>query len=253
MQLGEAQQVVTFLNPRYNKLILFIVGLKMAKFKQKIKALALRNKGESIGDIAIKLGVSKSIVSKWCRDIALTKGQIADLHKKMRVGSYKGRMKFLEKARKVRKEETEHLKREGIKEIGKIGKRDLLIGGIALYWAEGTKSPNAEETSFSNSNPGMILWILRWFEEICGITKDRFIIQIRINKIHKNRIEEVEKYWSKLTGIPSNQFTRTVLIKAQAKKVYSNNNHYGTVRVRVRRGTQLRRKIIGWIEGLAMV
>ncbi|OGZ66146.1 MAG: hypothetical protein A3C50_01490 [Candidatus Staskawiczbacteria bacterium RIFCSPHIGHO2_02_FULL_43_16] len=223
----------------------------MAKFKEKIKAIELRKKGNSIGEIAQEIGVSKSIVSKWCRDIALTKTQIGNLHEKMKIGSYKGRMNFLEKIRKIRKDETARLGEEGKREIGKISRRDLLVGGIALYWAEGTKSPNAEETSFSNSNPGMILWILRWFEEICGVSSDRFIIQIRINKIHRNRIKEVESYWSKLIGIPFNQFTKTVLIKAQAKKVYSNNNHYGTVRVRVRSGTQLRRKIIGWIEGLA--
>jgi len=54
----------------------------MAKFKQKIKAIELRKKGESIGEISDTIGVSKSIVSLWCRDIALTKQQIDNLHKK---------------------------------------------------------------------------------------------------------------------------------------------------------------------------
>jgi hypothetical protein len=222
----------------------------MAKFKQKFKAITLRKNGESIGDIALKLGVSKSIVSKWCRDIALTKRQIEVLHKKMMVGSYRGRMKFLEKVRRMRKEETIRLKKEGIKEVGKISKRDLLVAGTALYWAEGTKTLNAEQTSFSNSNSKMILWILKWFEEVFKVTRDRFIIQIRINKIHKKRVKEVERYWSQLTDIPFSQFTKTILIKTSNKKIYSDNNHYGTVRVGVRRGTQIRRKIIGLIEGL---
>jgi len=225
----------------------------MAKFKQKFKAVKLRKKGKSIGDIALKLGVSKSIVSKWCRNIALTKKQIEVIHEKMMVGSYKGRMKFLEKIRKTRKEETKRLMEEGIRKIGKIDKRDLLVAGVALYWAEGTKTLNAEQTSFSNSSPKMILWILRWFEEVFKVTKDRFIIQIRINKIHKSRVKEVENYWSKLTDIPLSQFTKTILIKTNNKKIYSNNNHYGTVRVSVRKGTQIRRKIIGLIEGLSEI
>src|SRR3989338_10906841 len=135
----------------------------------------------------------------------------------------------------------------------KLRKRDLLVAGVALYWAEGTKTLNAEQTSFSNSSPKMILWILRWFEEVFKVTKDRFIIQIRINKIHKSRVKEVENYWSKLTDIPLSQFTKTILIKTNNKKIYSNNNHYGTVRVSVRKGTQIRRKIIGLIEGLSEI
>lgn len=225
----------------------------MAKFKEKNKALELRKQGKSISEIAEKLSVSKSIVSRWCRDIGLTKKQIDALYRKMMIGSYKGRMKFLERVRKLRKEETLKLKKEGIEEIGKIDKRDLFTAGVALYWAEGTKSPNAEETSFSNSDPKMILWMLKWFKEVCNITKDRLVVQIRINEIHKDRVSEVENYWSRLTKIPLNQFTKTVLIKINSKKVYSNNNHYGTVRITVRKGTQLRRKIIGWIEGLSTV
>ena len=223
----------------------------MAKFKQKIKAILLRKKGEGIGDIAREIKVSKSIASKWCRDIVLTPKQIDILHKKMMVGSYKGRMMFLEKVRKARKEEMMALAKEGIREIGNISRRDLLIGGAALYWAEGTKSLNAEQSSFSNSNPRMIIWIMKWFEKIFGVTKERFIIQVRINKLHKKRIKEVEQYWSNVTGLPLNQFTKTILINSIAKKVYSDNNHYGTVRVSIRKGTQIRRKIIGFIEGLS--
>ena len=223
----------------------------MAKFKEKNKAIILRHKGESIGDIANRIHVSKSIVSRWCRDIVLTKKQINDLHKKMMVGSYKGRMKFLEGIRAQRKKETDRLKKEGIKDIGGVNRRDLFIAGVALYWAEGTKSSNAEETSFSNSNPAMILCMLKWFQEVCNIEKDRFIIQIRINKVHKKRVKEVENFWSKVTKLPLKQFTKTILINVGSKKVYTNSNHYGTVRVRVKRGTPLRRKIIGWIEGLS--
>lgn len=225
----------------------------MAKFREKNKSIVLRKKGYSIGEIAKRVNVSKSIVSRWCRDIELTDQQIEVLHQKMMVGSYRGRMKALEQIRQKRKVESKRLKGEGIKEIGDTNRRDLFIAGIALYWAEGTKSPNAEETSFSNSNPYMINVILRWFEDVCFVTRDRFVVQVRINRTHKNRIKEVEDYWSKITGIPLTQFTKTILIESIAKKVYSDKNHYGTVRITVRKGTQLRRKIIGFIEGLSKI
>lgn len=222
----------------------------MAHFKEKIKAIELRKKGSSIGEIAKKIAVSKSVVSLWCRDIALTKKQIDNLHRKMMVGSYRGRMIFLEKIRKARKEETARLFDEGKKEIGLLAKRDLLIAGVALYWAEGTKSLEKEQAAFSNSSSKMISFMMRWFEEIFHIARDRFTIQIRINKIHKNRVKEVEKYWSNITGLPQSQFTKTILINTIARKAYSNKDYYGTVRLSIRKGTQVVRKLIGLIEGL---
>ena len=224
----------------------------MANITKKFRAQKLRQKGWSISEIAGKLEMHKSgSISKWCRDIILTPEQIERLAKKQESGSYKGRMKFLERIRKTRIKETARLRKEGIKEVGKLKKRDLFIGGIAMYWSEGFTSPSGEEVSFCNSDPKMILFMLKWFKEICGVSDDRVAIQIRINKIHKNRIKEVENYWSKLTGIPLSQFTKTILIKTKSKKIYPNyNSHYGTIRITIHQGTQLRRKINGWIEGL---
>ena len=226
------------------------MGSNMAKFKEKIKAIELRKKGNSIGEIAEQIGVSKSVVSLWCRDIALTKQQIDILHGKMMSGSYKGRMIYLEKVRSKRKEESLRLLEEGIREVGKLSKRDLFIGGVALYWAEGTKSLNKEQAAFSNSNPKMICLMMRWFEKIFNVSRDRFVIQIRINKIHQSRVGEVQRYWSSITGLPQSQFTKTILINTISRKVYSNNDHYGTVRLSIRKGTQIVRKIIGFIDGL---
>ena len=87
--------------------------------------------------------------------------------------------------------------------------------------------------------------------DICRVTNDRFVVQVRINKTHKNKVVGIEKYWSKIINIPLNQFSKTVLIKSESKKIYPKNNiYYGTVRLKVRQGTQLRRKINGWVEGL---
>jgi transposase len=47
----------------------------MAKTKEKQKAVILRKRGKSINEIAHTLGVSKSSVSTWCRDVILTESQ----------------------------------------------------------------------------------------------------------------------------------------------------------------------------------
>lgn len=224
----------------------------MAQITKKVLAQELRREGYSISEIAQKLGMHKSgSISKWCCDIVLTPEQIERLAEKQKSGSYKGRMKFLERLRKTRIEEVAKLRKEGLNEIGKLNKRDLLIGGIAMYWSEGYTYSGGEQVGFTNSDPRMILYMLKWFKEICQVPDNRFSLQVKINKIHKDRVQKVENYWSQLIGIPLNQFNTTVLIKSKSKKIYPNhNNHYGTLRITIRQGTQLRRKIHGWIEGL---
>jgi len=223
----------------------------MAKTLEKNKARKLRQKGKSINEIAKKLNIAKSTISLWCRDIRLNPKQIERLAKRQESGSYKGRMKFLERIRKERIKEVAFLQKQGIKEIGKLNKRDLFISGIAMYWSEGYTYSSGDQVGFTNSDPKMILFILKWFKEICKIPIDRLTLQVKINKIHRNRVKKVENYWSKITGIPLTQFNKTVLLKTESKKIYLNyNTHYGTLRIIVRRGTRLRRKINGWIEGL---
>ncbi len=223
----------------------------MANILQKNKAIKLRKEGRSISEISNSLNVPKSTIGVWCRNIKLGKKQIERLAERQISGSYKGRMIFLEKIRKERLLQTENLKKKGLKELGVISNRDLFVSGIAFYISEGATSDCTEEVSFTNSDFKTVLFMKRWFSEICGVTNDRFIIQVRINKAHKYRIKTVENYWSKILNIPKNQLTKTILIKSKLKKVYPKNRHYnGTIRLKVKRGTELRRRINGWIEGL---
>jgi transposase-like protein len=225
----------------------------MARIKKKLLAQELRQKGYSISEIAKKLNMHKSgTISKWCRDISLTSEQINRLAKKQRSGSYKGRLTATEKLRRMRMKEVEQMRKEGLKEIGKLNKKDLFISGVGIYWSEGYTHSSNDQVGFTNSDPRMILFMLKWFEEICKVPKERLSLQIRINKIHKNRVKEIERYWSKITGIPLPQFTKTILIETRSKKIYPNpNTYFGTIRILVHQGTRLRRKINGWIEGLA--
>ena len=224
----------------------------MAKSKEKNKALELRQKGKSIKDIAKRLKIAKSTVSLWCRDIKLTPEQIQRLHEKMVKSSYKGRMKGARIQYERRLKKIEAWKRKGIERIGKLSNRDLLIAGLALYWGEGAKKKRG--VSFSNSDPEMIKFMTKFFRKVWKINKSRFTGYIGINKIHKNRIEEVENYWSRVTKIPREQFTKTTLIKAKNRKNYKNFPlHYGTLTVRIRKSAELYYQINGLIKGLARV
>jgi len=146
-------------------------------------------------------------------------------------------------------DQINRLRKEGSLLIDQLSKRDLLLVGIGLYWGEGTKNNRARIT---NSDPEMIKFAIKWFKYIWNIPKDSFSCHILINEIHRNRVSEVENYWSEVTQIPKSQFTKTVLIKARNKKKYDNfNKHFGTLVLSIRKGTDLRHKIEGLISKIA--
>lgn len=234
---------------RYNLFVHLSIGSYMAKSKQKILALKLRIKGNSIGEIARKLKVSKGSASVWCRDIKLKKEQLKKLEASQLKGSYKGRLKGAETQKQKRLKEIELLRQEGIKEVSKLSEREFFVAGIALYWGEGLKTGGI--TGLVNSDPKVILFMIEWFKKYCKVSNCDFICRVGINVSHKKRVKEVEKYWSAVTQIPLSQFTKTGLYKSVSKKIYENHNeHFGTLRIKVKKGSKLQRKILGWIEGL---
>ncbi len=137
--------------------------------------------------------------------------------------------------------------------VGKLSRRDLFIAGLALYWGEGYKGLS-QELGFTNSDPVMIRFFIEWLWRVYKVSPDKLILRVSINGSHLSRVVEVERYWSRLTRVPLNQFTKTSLIKTAHKRVYGNESvHYGTLRVKVRSGTDLRRQILGSIQKLKMI
>ncbi|MCX6760331.1 MAG: helix-turn-helix domain-containing protein [Candidatus Nealsonbacteria bacterium] len=221
----------------------------MAKSKEKNIAIKLRQKGESIKEIAKKIKISKSTVSYWCRDVKLSLGQIQELHDRMISGGYKGRMIGARMQYENRLKRINEARKGGIKKIGKLSKRDLLIAAVALYWGEGGKKHRA--LSICNSDPKMVRFIVKMLKKVWGIKTNRFSPFIGINKIHRKRENEIKDYWSRITKIPKEQFNKTIFIKAKNKKNYSNFPvYYGTLTIRVKKASDIYYKIIGLIEGL---
>jgi len=222
----------------------------MAKQREKGVALLLRRNGRSIGEIARELKVSKSTVSGWCRDIILTKKQQGHIAYRSKHHATAALLRAAEQRRKRRLQETEHAVLLGHTDIGNLSKRDIQMVGLGLYWGEGYKRGN-QELGFTNSDPDMIRFYINWLQMQFHIDTQNLVLRVSINNIHAKRIRDVERQWSKSTGIPLHQFTRPSLIKTVVQKEYINKTaHLGTLRVKVRKGTFLRRRILGAISVL---
>lgn len=221
----------------------------MAKFKEKNEAVKLRIKGWSIGDIAKKLLISKSTVSMWCRDISLSDTAIREIAKKSKKKSTDTLLHYSESLRTQRQQRTSESETKGKERLGLLSKRDIFCIGIGLYWGEGYKK-GSQEFGFTNSDPQMVRFYVQWLEIVFGVKKKDLILRISINAQHTSRIHEVEKYWEGLLGLPSKSFTKLSLIKTTSKKIYNDQNHMGTLRIKVRKGTSMRREVMGAIRSI---
>jgi hypothetical protein len=151
----------------------------------------------------------------------------------------------------ARQQKTKQNEEQGQITLGSLSKRDIYCVGLGLYWGEGYKQGN-REFGFTNSDPKMLLFYIIWLKQVFAIKKSDLILRVSINALHTKRIKDVESYWSKITNVPPAQFTKPSLIKTTSRKIYSNHStHFGTLRIKVRLGSDYREQTLGAIELLS--
>lgn len=121
-----------------------------------------------------------------------------------------------------------------------------------MYWAEGSKEKDNGTKSgviFSNSDPGMILLFVRWLRDVLMVSDRDLIYELYIHEAAD--VKSAQTYWSQILSIPV--ATLRTYFKRNKEKIGRKNigkEYYGLVRVRVRRSTNLNRKISGWTQGI---
>ncbi len=218
--------------------------------KEEIRQLRLE--GLTLDQITKKTGYPRTTVHLWIKDIRLTDEQISIIKDNALNSLQKGRVKVqaINKV-KYKKLEIQQL-RTGLEAVGKLTKRELLIAGTALYWAEGFKSRHERRLGFCNSDPDMIVLYLRWLKECMDVSRKDVTLRLTINTTYKYKVNEIERYWSEVTGVPRSQFTKVFLQKGEWKKVYSTNVYYGVLRVHVNKSWGKLMLTKGLINGLRM-
>lgn len=220
----------------------------MAKSELKLQAYKLRRKGMSVGAIAKQLAVSKGSVSLWCRDVQLTDAQQKQLIKNKIKGGHAGRLIGSEMNHQKKLKSISEAHTEAIQRIKALSTRDILMLGIGLYWGEGVKA-SASATAMVNSDPAIILFAKRWFEECLGVESERFSPYIYISDIHRPRSKKIIRFWASHLGLPIEQFHEIVFLATKRKKLYENHDsYYGVLALRVSKGTYLKYRILGLID-----
>ncbi|CAL9437314.1 hypothetical protein SUDANB106_02199 [Streptomyces sp. enrichment culture] len=217
-----------------------------AKTEMKERARALRRAGRTYDEIVAELGVSKSSVSLWVRDLPRPATPPERLHR-MR----EARWAPHRREQAIMRQQT---KLAAANEVHPMTDRELFMVGVGLYWSEGAKSkPHRpkEDAVFVNSDPGMIQVYLAWLS-LLGIEADRRRFRLMIHE--SADVGAAERFWADLVGVDVSSLDKTTLKKHNPKTSRKNvgEEYRGCLVVRVRRGADLYRRIEGWWYGIVV-
>ncbi len=220
-------------------------------------AFKLRMGGRSYGEITQALGIPKSTLSGWLSDLVISDEARNRIESRTRKKSIAGLIKRNRNQTKLAQIRAKEIRKEAASEISALSKRELLITGAALYWAEGYKKPiirNGKEVthhvvSLTNADPVLVKIFLRFLREYCETPEGKIKVSLRIFP-HQNRAM-LQEYWQKETKVLPQNFQKisyTISKSSMGKRPF-NQLKYGVLQVRVN-DTRLYHRIMGYIEGM---
>jgi hypothetical protein len=164
------------------------------KLAARQQARELRRTGLPLAEIAARLGVAKSSVSLWVRDVEFTPVPRVTV----------GRRRAPNALERRKQAEIERLIEEGRARIGRLSEREFLVAGVALYAGEGAKGDGS--VLFANSDPRMVAFFCSWLRHFFRIDESR--LRVRLYLHQGLDLAASVAFWSALTGIPESQFAK---------------------------------------------
>ncbi|GAA1917931.1 hypothetical protein GCM10009837_48810 [Streptomyces durmitorensis] len=219
-----------------------------AKDNLRERARELRLQGLTYDQIQVELGCSKGSISLWVRD--LPKPERRDPSEQAKLAA----RKRWEHELAVRDEERRQTKEAAAQSVGEMSERELLLVGVALYWAEGSKDKpydRRENVTFVNSDPGMIQVYLAWLD-LLAVERRHLRFSVMIHE--SADVAAAERYWADLVGVDRATFNKTTLKKHNPKTVRKNVGaaYRGCLVVKVLQGADLYRRIEGTWYGIVL-
>lgn len=194
----------------------------MARREEKEKAVSLRKKGLSYSQIRKKLGINKSTLSGWLRDMPLPKERLDELQRNDSVIE-----KIRQSKKRTRDQRLAAVHDRISKHIGKLSKRELFIAGLFLYWAEGGKT-TPYSISLSNTDPSMIRFYLSWLSNLKVPTEK---IIVRLHLYADMDVNAAIKYWKEQTEIPFENFRKPYIKRSKLSELTYTGRGHGTCNV----------------------
>jgi hypothetical protein len=203
------------------------------KVVEQAAARELRAGGMTVPDIAAELGVSKSSVSLWVRDVPVppmarrrTRSQAPHPHKLRRLA------------------EIQAMDRLGVERVGTIDEQAFLVAGAALYAGEGAKGDGC--VAFANTDPALLDLYMRWIRYFFEIDEGRLRGSLYLHR--GLDVVAATRYWSDRLDLPVDQFIKPQIVDRVARRKQSKHvNGCMTVRYSCAR---THRQVMGVVRAL---
>jgi AcrR family transcriptional regulator len=203
------------------------------KVEEQERARVLRARNMTLQDIATELGVAKSSVSRWVRDVEFTPS-------KRRTGP-RSRPHPAHEAKLM---QIAQLNSEGVARVGTLSDEAFLAAGIALYAGEGSKTEGA--VRFANTDPTMVAFFCRWFRRFFEVDESR--LRVRVYLHQGLDLDAAQAHWSNVTDVPLSQF-RAPYRAVPNPSIRRNKHEFGCVYVDYSCSTTHRR-VMGLVRAL---
>jgi hypothetical protein len=175
-------------------------------------ALKMRADGKSYKTISREMGVPKSTLCEWFKDLEWSSAIKAKLQVQNRNES---RERFIQigTANSIRWANYREAQRvQALEEFELYKSCPLFSAGVMLYWGEGTKAQKST-VRICNTDARMLAVFISFAVQFLHIEKSRIKLALLL---YPDLDDNVSKYyWSEALGIPLDQFYKTQFIQGK--------------------------------------
>lgn len=117
--------------------------------------------------------------------------------------------------------------------------RELLLSGLMLYWAEGSRRNN-HAIQMANLDFRLISLFIKFLKRVCGVKEEKICLNIQLYRNFNK--EKTRNYWSRALGVPKQYIAVNIHsdIRSKPEQQWS---RFGIARIEVR-NVKLKR----WID-----
>lgn len=213
--------------------------MKSKWFHLKEEDMVLRKQGTSMTIIERNLGIARSTLSNWLRDVPLTEQQRTKLMRNSQDGWAKARVNAVKAHRVQKAQRLLKARREATETLDRIELTDevLDLAFAMLYLGEGAKNGT---TSLASSDPVILRFVLTVLRRNYGVTP--MMLRCDLHLRMDQDADELKAHWSGQLGVPIERFKYVAFDKrSEGKPTY---DHYKGVCVLTVGNIAIQRKLI---------
>jgi transcriptional regulator with XRE-family HTH domain len=211
------------------------------KTEEQRRARELRAQGCSVKEIERTVGVARSTVSRWVRDVPLGDDQRRALAERVTEGRLQAAERKAHAARVLRNSYQQEGRRLARERDGSYA------AGCMLYWAEGDKRRNT--LGLANSDPHLLRLFASFLRRHFGVADDAFRVYCNLFADHAARQQEIEAFWLSSLELPPTCLRKSTIntYSKYSEKKRANKLPYGTCKLFVH-STRIVQTIYGSIQ-----